>query len=145
MSNTENNRQIVQEGLNRKKVARNQRMTDAAHDAAERKLRAVINQETQKRRDATEEEQAKAEQDRQREERRKAHRVQEKKEVKQFTDFALHVCGGLCFAALCCFGFIHDAMAGWLAMTCIALATIYCIAIFTKYAIRTLKRERAAA
>ena len=51
MSNTEMNRKIVQEGLDRKRNARRQRMTEAAHDDAERKLRVVINQHAQERRD----------------------------------------------------------------------------------------------
>ena len=54
MSNTEMNRQIVQEGLERKKNARRQRIADAAHDAAERQLRTTINQRSQEHRDAIE-------------------------------------------------------------------------------------------
>lgn len=144
MSNTEINRQIVQAGLERKKTARRQRMTDAAHEAAERQLRTAINQHAHERQ--TEMEAAEAEERRQ-EERRKqraADRAQEVKDVGQVTRCMTRVFGSLLIASLVTIAFAHEAVNVGVALTAIALAAIYSIATFIKYAAQITRRNRAA-
>ena len=144
MSNTEMNRQIVQEGLDQKNTARRQRMTDAAHDAAERKLRAVINQNAQERRSAIEA--AEADERRHEECRRQqaAKRAQEAEDVSRVTHCMTRVFGSLLFAALMTLCFICDAANVWMAITAIGLSAIYCIVVFVKYTVRFAREKRAA-
>ena len=136
MSNTEMNRQIVQEGLDNKKTARRQRMNDAAHDAAERRLREVINRQAQERRAEIEAAQAQ-------ERRRKARKAQEAREVNYLYDCVLHVFGSMIFAALAALGFTHGAVNGWVAFPVVGLATVYSATTLVKYISRCLKRAAA--
>lgn len=149
MSNTEKNRQIVQEGLDRKKNARRQRMTNAAHDAAERQLRTAINQHAQERQ--TEMEAAEADERRredlriQREANRaqvKAERAQEVKDVGQVTRCMTRLFGSLFLASLMTIAFVHEAVNVQVALTTIGLTTIYCIVTFVKYATRITKKAQ---
>ena len=149
MSNTEMNRQIVQEGLERKQTARLQRMVDDAHDAAERQLRTTINQHAMDRRAETEA--AEADKRRQEEDRRQraaaraqkaADRAQEEKEVKQTLILTARLFGALLYAALVTFGYIHEAISVGVALPTIGLAIIYCIATFAAYIVRTNKSRR---
>lgn len=144
MSNTEMNRQIVQEGLERKQTSRRQRMTDAAHDAAERQLRTTINQHANERQAETEA----AEADKRRQEdiqrqrdadraQKAAARAQEEKDVKQLLLLTARMCGALLYAALVTFGYIREAMSVGLALTYIGFAIIYCVVTFVAYVART--------
>lgn len=151
MSNTEMNRQIVQEGLEEKKTARLQRMNDAAHDAAERQLRATINQRTQERRAVIEA--AEAEERRQEERRRQraavrsqeaADRAQEEKAVEQTLQLTVRVFVSLLYAALVTFGFIHEVISTGVAFYAIGLSVIYCIVTFGQYVTRAARERRAA-
>ena len=151
MSNTEMNRQIVQEGLDLKKTARRKRMTDAAHDAAERQLRTAINQHAHERQ--TEMEAAEADERRredlriQREANRakaKAERAQETEDVGQVTRCMTRVFGSLLFASLVTIGFTHEAVSAGAALTAIGLATIYSVVTFVKYTARITRERRAA-
>lgn len=130
------NRQIVQEGLDRKSTERKQRMKDADHDAAERRLREVINQQAQERRAEIEAAQVK-------ERRRKARKAQEAREINYLCDCVLHVFGSLIFAALVALGFNHGAVTGWVALPVVGLATIYSVTTLVKYISRCLKRAAA--
>lgn len=151
MSNTEMNRQIVQEGLERKKSARRQRMTDAAHDAAERQLRTAINQHANERQAETE---AAEENKRRQEEARRqrasvsaqkaAHRAQEEKEVKQTLIFTARIFGTLLYTSLVAFGYIREVMSAGMALTYIGLAVIYCSVVFVNHTVR-INRERCEA
>lgn len=151
MSNTEMNRQIVQEGLDRKQTARRQRMTDAAHDAAERQLRTTINRHAMDRRAETEA--AEADKRRQEEDRRQraavqaqkaADRAQEEKEVKQLLQLTARMCGALLYAALVTFGYIREAISAGVALPTICLAIIYCVVTFATYVARVNRERRAA-
>ena len=144
MSNTEMNRKIVQEGLERKKTARRQRMTDAAHDAAERQLRATCNQRAQERRAAIEA--AEAEERRQEElrQQRAADRVQEARDVARTLRLTGRMFGSLLYGALAALGFIHGYIGAGVAITAIGLATAYCIATFIKYVARLNRARRVA-
>lgn len=144
MSNTEKNRQIVQEGLERKQTARRQRMTDAAHDAAERQLRTTINQHAMTRRAETEA--AEADKRRQEEARRQraavreqkaAARAREEKDVKQLLLLTARMCGALLYAALVTFGYIREAISAGMALPTIGLAIIYCVVTFATYVARS--------
>lgn len=149
MSNTEMNRQIVQEGLDRKKTARRQRMNDAAHDAAERQLRATINQHAQERREETEaaqeKERCEAEAQRQRFERMEARKAHEEEEHAQLSVCVQRIFGSLLFASLVTIGFTHEAIIGEVAIPVVAICTLYSIAAFVKYVIRNLKKKEVAA
>ena len=144
MSNTEMNRQIVQEGLERKQAARLQRMIDEANDAAERQLRTTINRHAMDRRAETEA--AEAYKRRQEEARRQraAVRAQEEKDVKQLLILTARIFAALLYAAIVTFGYIHEAMSAGLALTYIGLAIIYCIVTFAEYIVRTNRERRAA-
>lgn len=144
MSNTEMNRQIVQEGLERKQTARLQRMIDEANDAAERQLRTTINRHAMDRRAETEA--AEADKRRQEEARRQraAVRAQEEKDVKQLLILTARIFAALLYAAIVTFGYIHEAMSAGLALTYIGLAIIYCIVTFAEYIVRTNRERRAA-
>ena len=144
MSNTEMNRQIVQEGLDRKKTARKQRMTDAAHDAAERQLRATINQRTQERLAAIEAAEAEARRKEERRQKIAADRAQENKDVKRTLRLTARMFGSLLYGALVTIGFTHEYISVGVAMTSIGLAIAYCAAIFIKYATRCTRERRAA-
>ena len=150
MSNTEINRQIVQEGLERKQTARKQRMTDAAHDAAERQLRTTINQHAMSRR--AEAEAAEAEERRQEEHRiqtaaaraqKAAARAKEEKEVKQTLHLTARIFGALLYASLVAFGYIHEAMSARLAITYIGLAVIYCVVTFARHVAMVARENKA--
>lgn len=140
MSNTEKNRQIVQEGLDRKKNARRQRMTDAAHDAQERQLRSTINQHAQDR--SVERDAALADEMHREEMRRQraADRAQEVEDVGQVTRCMTRLFGSLFLASLMTIAFIHEAVNVEVALTTIGLTTIYCIVTFVKYATRITKK-----
>ena len=147
MSNTEMNRQIVQEGLNRKQTSRRQRMTDAAHDAEERKLRVAINQHAQERQTEMEAVQAdkRRQEDRrmQREANRaqaEADRAQEDKEVGQTIRCVARIFGSLLYASLMTFGYLHESISTGVALTTIGLSVIYCVAVFVNHTVR-LNRE----
>ena len=144
MSNTEMNRQIVQEGLDRKQTARLQRMVDDAHDAAERQLRTTINQHAMDRRaetEAAEEDKRRQEEDRRQraavQAQKAADRAQEEKEVKQLLQLTARMFAALLYAALVTFGYIHEAMSAGLALTYIGLAIIYCVVTFATYVARS--------
>jgi cation transport ATPase len=144
MSNTEMNRQIVQEGLDLKKTARKQRMTDAAHDAQERQLRATINQHAQERgveRDAAK---AKAQRQEKRQQQRAAAKAQENKDVARTIRLTAQIFGSLLLASLMAFGFILEEVSAGAALTAIGLAAIYCTATFIKYAARSNRARREA-
>ncbi|MBP1581122.1 MAG: hypothetical protein J6A26_01830 [Oscillospiraceae bacterium] len=147
MSNTEMNRQIVQEGLDRKQTSRRQRMSDAAHDAAERKLRVTINQHAQERQ--TEKEAAEADERRQ-EERRiqseanraqaEADRAQEDKDVEKTLRLTARLFGSLLYAVLVTFGYHQETISAGVALTAIGLAAIYCVVVFVNHTVR-INRE----
>ena len=138
MSNT--NRAIVQEGLDQRAATRKRKMNDAAHEAAERNLRIVINSNTQERRDATEAAQRQAEADRaeqqRRADRKEAHRAQEAAEISAWNTYMLRVFGSLIVATLICFCFIQDGVKAWVAIPCIAVAIVFSIGSFVKYILR---------
>lgn len=144
MSNTEMNRKTVQEGLDRKKTARKQRMTDAALDAEERQLRTTINQHAQERGDARDAATAKAQRQEELRQQRAADRAQEAKEVGQTMRLTARVFGSLLYGTLVAFGFIHEAISTGVALTAIGLATAYCIATFINYAARVNRARREA-
>lgn len=144
MSNTEMNRQIVQEGLDCKKAARKQRMTDAAHDAAERQLRATINQRSQERRDAIEAAEAEARRREALRMQRCAERAREDADVKRSLRFTTRICDSLIYAAIATICFSLGAISAGVAFVAIGLSTVYCIATFVKYATR-INRERRTA
>lgn len=151
MSNTEMNRQIVQEGLERKQTARLQRMVDDAHDAAERQLRTTINRHAMDRRAETEA--AEADKRRLEEARRQraatraqkvADRAQEEKDVKQLLLLTARIFAAMLYAALVTFGYIREAISAGVALPTIGLAIIYCIVTFAAYIVRTNRERRAA-
>ena len=151
MSNTEMNRQIVQEGLERKQTARLQRMVEDAHDAAERQLRTTINQHAMERRaetEAAEEDMRRQEEDRRQRaavrSQKAAARAQEEKEVKQLLLLTARMFAALLYAALVTFGYIHEAISAGVAFPTICLAIIYCIVTFAAYIVRTNRERRAA-
>lgn len=144
MSNTEMNRQIVQEGLERKKTERKQRMTDAAHDAQERQLRTTINQHAQERgveRDAA---QANAQLQEAIQREKATAKAQEEKDVKRTLRLTARIFGSLLYASLMTFAYIHEAVSVGVALATIGLATIYCIATFIHYAARCNRARREA-
>lgn len=142
MSNTEMNRKTVQEGLERKKTARKQRMTDAAHDAQERQLRETCNHRAQERRAAIEAAEAEARRQEERRQQRAADRVQEAKDVNRTLRLTARVFGSLLYGSLVAFGFIHEAISAGVAITAIALAAAYCTATFIKHAARVNRARR---
>ena len=148
MSNTEMNRQIVQEGLDRKQTARKQRMTDAAHDAAERQLRATINQRTQERRAAIEAAEAEERRQAEREEairrQRADAKAQEKKDVGQTIHFMYRIFGILLYASVMTICYLHESISAGVAFATVGLAVIYCVAVFVNHTVR-LNRERRVA
>lgn len=143
MSNTEINRQIVQEGLEKKKAANRQRMTEAVHEAEERKLRVKINQHAQERQ--AEIEAAEAEERHHEELRiqREADRAQEEHEVGKTIRFTYRVFGVLLFAVLVTFCYLHETISAGVALTTIGLAIIYCVVTFARYTTRTIRDQRA--
>ena len=145
MSNTEMNRQIIQEGLDSKKSTRRQRMTDAAHDAAERKLRAVINHNAQERCEELEAAQAKecreAEIQRRRSERQAARKARNAEEIGRFNDCILRVFGSLAIAALAAIAFTYGAVIGAVAITVASIAAIYSIGTFVKYVVKRVRKS----
>ena len=145
MSNTELNRQIVQEGLNRKKAARRQRMTDAAHDAAERQLRTAINQHAHNRQTEIETAEANERRLEDRRRQRAAARAKEEEEVKQTYRLAALVFDGLLYASIATLCFVHEIISAGVAFTAIGLATVYCIAAFTKHVSWTNRRGKRRA
>lgn len=144
MSNTEMNRQIVQEGLDRKQTARKQRMTDAAHDAAERQLRTTINQHAQERGVARDAAQAKAQRQENLRKQRAADRDQENKDVARTLRLTARLFGSLFLASLMAFGFIYEEVSAGAALAAIGLAIVYCTATFVSHTAR-VNRERSAA
>lgn len=141
MSNT--NRAIVQGGLDRRANARRQRMTDAAHEAAERSLRIVINTNTQERRDATEAAQRHAEAELARQQRRSelkaACRAQEAEDMAAWNAYMLRVFGSIIGAALVCFCFLQGGVKAWVAIPCIILAIVYSVGTLVKYIVERVR------
>ena len=132
------NKKIVQEGLERRATTRRKRMNDAAHDAAERKLRIEINRCTRENRAAIEAEQERAAAARAHLQQEAAYkRAQIQKEAHDsamWNDLAVRVYCGLIAAAGICFCFTHEAMAGWVAIPGILAASAYSIAALVNFA-----------
>lgn len=137
------NREIVQEGLDRRATARRQRMTEAAHEATERHMREMVNTKTQERREATEAAQRQAEaemaEQQRKAERREAHKAQEAAWIAAWNAYMCRIFGSVIVAALICFCYLHDGMAYWTAFPCIAGALVYSIATFVKYTVMVTK------
>ena len=140
------NREIVQEGLERRATARRQRMTDAVHEATERHMREMVNTKTQERRDATEaaQRQAEAEMARQqrRAERRDAHKAEEAAWISAWYANMFRIFGSVIVAALICLCWLHDGVADWIAFPLIAVALVYCIGSFVKYLVTMARTQR---
>ena len=144
MSNIEINRQIVQEGLEKKKAANRQRMNEAAHEAEERKLRVKINQHAQERQVEIEAAEAEERLNEELRIQKEADRAQEENEVGKTIRFTYRIFGILLYAVLVTFCYIHENISAGVALTTIGLAVIYCIAAFVKYASRSVREQRAA-
>lgn len=139
------NREIVQEGLDRRSTARRQRMTDAVHEATERHMRAMVNTKTQERREATEAAQRQAEAEmamqQRRAEIREAIKAEDAEWVSTWYAYMFRIFGALIVASLICFCYLYDGMAFWIAFPCIGGILIYCIVSFVKYIIIQNRRK----
>ena len=136
MSNTEMNRQIVQEGLERKKTVRIQRMTDAAHDAAERSVRAIINRHADTAQATAQAAEQAARAARAEQERHAARKAKQRLKKDQWIKFVCRSFGGLAIAAALAFlysiGWVHIA----LAIAGLVIATANSLVNFVAYLTR---------
>lgn len=144
MSNIEMNRQIVQEGLNRKKTERKQRMTDAAHDAAERQLRVTINQHAQEREIARDADIAKRLHDEEIQRKKKEDKVRETREVRRLLRFVGRIATCLLYAALVTIAFTYGFLNFGVTIAAISMALISCTVIFVKYTRRMMREKEKA-
>ena len=138
MSNTEMNRQIVQEGLGKKKTARRQRMTEAAHEAAERQLWATINHHSRECWAVAESAAADVRRQEERKKAARAHRAearaQERMYVDQMANFFVAVFRFLLCAVVLAYGYTYADTSAWVAFPGIGLSVINCILVLAKYA-----------
>lgn len=133
MNHYERNRKAVQQGLNRRAAKRR----EAAMDAKEREAREELNRITAERRRKIEAAEAAQRRQMQCERRR---RIKEAKKSEQRQTFFIRSYASLAVAAVTSILFTVAALAPWLAMTGVILASVYFFGNIAAYATRNVKR-----
>lgn len=133
MNHYERNRKAVQQGLSRRAAKRR----EAAMDAQEREAREELNRITAERRQKIEA--AEAAQRRQMQAQRRS-RVRAAKKSEQRQAFFIRSYVSLAIAAVTSILFSVAALAPWLAMTGVILASVYFCGNIAAYATRNVKR-----
>lgn len=133
MNHYERNRKAVQQGLNRRAAKRR----EAAMEAQEREAREELNRITAERRQKIEAAEAAQRHQMQVESRR---RVREAKKSEQRQAFLIRSYASLAIAAVTSILFTAAALAPWLAMTGVILASVYFFGNIVAYSTRNVKR-----
>lgn len=134
MNHYERNRKAVQQGLNRRAAKRR----EAAMDAQEREAREELNRLTAERRQKIEAAEATQRRQRQAESRRLSRKA---KRDAQRKAFLIRSYGSLAVAAITSILFSVSALAFWLAMAGLILASVYFFGNLVAYATRNVKRR----
>lgn len=143
MSNSEQNRKIVQQGLDRRASTRREsarqkeealRQEEAAQEAAGRSLRIIINKQYEERRKAWMKELA--------EERKKAKKfAMLAKRQQQRNQFLIRTFSSVSIAAVVCLLYAVKAVTFWLVIVALILATLFCIINTVAYVTRNKKSD----
>lgn len=133
MNHYERNRKAVQQGLNRRAAKRR----EAAMDAKEREAREELNRITAERRQKIEAAEAAQRRQMQCEHRR---RIRAAKKAEQRQAFFIRSYASLAIAAVISILFTTAALAPWLAMTGVILASVYFFGNIAAYSTRNVKR-----